>query len=261
LTTLADITPTGLSLAALYRYPVKGLSAEPLDEADLQPEEALPWDRAFAIENGPGRFDPLKPAHVPKTSFLTLVRHADLATVASRFDPQTQTLTISRDGGDVATGCLATQAGRAIIAQFFAEFMKDSLKGPPKVVRAQGHVLSDIAQRCVHIVNLGSIADLERTVAQPIDPIRFRPNLVLTGAPAWAELGWVGRRLRVGEVELEVFDRTGRCAATTVNPVTGRRDLDIPAILLRSRGHSDMGIYATVRTAGRVRAGDTVRID
>jgi uncharacterized protein YcbX len=70
----------------------------------------------------------------------------------------------------------------------------------------------------------------------------------------------MGKRLRVGEVELEVFDRTGRCAATNVNPATGRRDLDIPAILLRSRGHSDMGIYATVRTAGRVRTGDTVRI-
>jgi uncharacterized protein YcbX len=188
------------------------------------------------------------------------MRHADLATVASRFDPETQTLTISRDGGDVATGCLATQAGRAIIAQFFAEYMKDSLKGPPKVVRANGHVLSDMAQRCVHIVNLGSIADLERTVALPINPLRFRPNLVLTGAPAWSELGWIGKTIRVGDAALEVVERTARCAATDVNPATGRRDLDIPATLLRSRGHSDMGIYATVKSAGRIRAGDRVTV-
>lgn len=257
---MPEFTSSGLSLAGLYRFPVKGLSAEALDFADLTPDEALPWDRAFAIENGPGRFDPLKPVHVPKSSFLTLMRHSDLATIASRFDPETQTLTISRDGGDVATGCLATQAGRAIIAQFFAEYMKDSLKGPPKIVRAQGHVLSDKAQRCVHIVNLGSIADLERTVALPIDPLRFRPNLVLTGAPAWSELGWVGNTIRIGDVELEVFDRTARCAATNVNPATGRRDLDIPATLLRSRGHSDMGIYAVVKSAGRVRPGDRVSV-
>lgn len=257
---MPEFTSSGLSLAGLYRFPVKGLSAEALDYADLTPGEALPWDRAFAIENGPGRFDPLKPVHVPKTSFLTLMRHSDLATVASRFDPETQTLTISRDGGDVARGCLATQAGRAIIAQFFAEYMKDSVKGPPKIVRAQGHVLSDMAQRCVHIVNLGSIADLERTVALPIDPLRFRPNLVLTGAPAWSELGWVGKTIRIGDVELEVFDRTARCAATDVNPTTGRRDLDIPATLLRSRGHSDMGLYAIVKSSGRVRPGDRVSV-
>lgn len=257
---MPEFISSGLSLAGLYRFPVKGLSAEALDVADLTPGEALPWDRAFAIENGPGRFDPLKPVHVPKSSFLTLMRHGDLATLASRFDPETQTLTISRDGGDVASGCLATQAGRAIIAQFFAEYMKDSLKGPPRIVRAQGHVLSDMPQRCLHIVNLGSIADLERTVAMPIDPLRFRPNLVLTGAPAWSELGWVGKSLRIGDVELEVIDRTARCAATDVNPATGRRDLDIPATLQRSRGHSDMGLYAIVKSAGRVRAGDGVRV-
>ena len=199
---MPEFISSGLSLAGLYRFPVKGLSAEALDVADLTPGEALPWDRAFAIENGPGRFDPLKPVHVPKSSFLTLMRHGDLATLASRFDPETQTLTISRDGGDVASGCLATQAGRAIIAQFFAEYMKDSLKGPPRIVRAQGHVLSDMPQRCLHIVNLGSIADLERTVAMPIDPLRFRPNLVLTGAPAWSELGLVGESLRIGDFEL-----------------------------------------------------------
>jgi hypothetical protein len=117
-----------------------------------------------------------------------------------------------------------------------------------------------MAQRCVHIVNLGSIADLERTVALPINPLRFRPNLVLTGAPAWSELGWIGKTIRVGDAALEVVERTARCAATDVNPATGRRDLDIPATLLRSRGHSDMGIYATVKSAGRIRAGDRVTV-
>ena len=250
----------GVSLSAIYRYPVKGLSAEQMPAVDLAPHAPLPWDRAFAIENGPGRFDPLKPTHVPKISFLTLMRHADLATVQSRFDPVTQTLSISRDGGEVARGDLGTPAGRAIIAQFFAEHMKDSVKGPPRVVRAQGHVLSDAAETCVHIVNLGSVADIERVAAQPIDPLRFRPNLVLTGAAAWSEFDWVGRTVRIGEATFEVIERTDRCAATNVDPQTGRRDLDIPALLLRNRGHSDMGVYARVVTGGRVKTGDRVSV-
>lgn len=254
-------TLPGVSLTAIYRYPVKGLSAEAMDAVDLQPSEPLPWDRAFAIENGPGRFDPLKPTHVPKISFLTLMRHADLATVTTAFEPETQTLTISRDGGQVARGSLATPAGRAIIAQFFAEYMKDSVKGPPKVVQAQGHVLSDSTEKAVHIVNLGSVADLERVQGQPIDPIRFRPNFILTGLPAWAELNWVGKTVTIGDVAFEVFERTARCAATNVDPKTGRRDLDIPATLLRNRGHSDMGVYAMVKSAGRVRTGDRVSLE
>ena len=45
-------------IAALYRYPVKGLSPEPLERVSLQAGGTFPGDRAFAIENGPSGFDP-----------------------------------------------------------------------------------------------------------------------------------------------------------------------------------------------------------
>ena len=239
-------------LAAIYRYPVKGLSAEPLPCADLQPGETLSFDRAYAIENGPGRFDPFHPRHVPKVNFLMLMRNERLATLQTRFDEETHTLSIVRDGARVAEGCLATPTGRAIIAQFFAEYMKDDLRGPPRVVHAQGHSISDVSAKCLHIVNLASIAELERVIGQPIDPLRFRPNLVVTGAPAWAEFGWLGRKIEIADAELSVFERTERCAATSVDPATGRRDLDLPAILMRNWGHSDFGVYARVTRAGRI---------
>ena len=84
-------------LAALYRYPVKGLTPEPLDSVELRPGETLPFDRAYAIENGPGRFDPAQPRHLPKINFLMLMRDERLATLRSSFDDRTQTLTIARD--------------------------------------------------------------------------------------------------------------------------------------------------------------------
>ena len=46
-----------MHIASLYRYPVKGLSPEPLQSVELKSGETLPFDRAYAIENGPGRFD------------------------------------------------------------------------------------------------------------------------------------------------------------------------------------------------------------
>jgi uncharacterized protein YcbX len=56
-------------IASLYRYPVKGLSPEPLARAALTPGDYFPGDRLFAVENGPSCFDPAAPAHQPKIKF------------------------------------------------------------------------------------------------------------------------------------------------------------------------------------------------
>src|SRR5215475_14730141 len=116
-----------MHLASLYRYPIKGLSAEPLERAVLVAGETLPFDRAYAIENGPGRFDPDTPRHLPKINFLMLMRDERLATLRSQFDDATETLTIFRDGKQVARGQLSTRIGRQLIEQFIAGYMKAEL--------------------------------------------------------------------------------------------------------------------------------------
>lgn len=248
-------------LTAIYRYPVKGLSAEPLAEVVLEPGETLPLDRAWAIENGPGRFDEAHPKHLSKISFLMLMRDERLAAVTAHFEEAESVLTIMRGGLTVCRGSLASRAGRAVIEQFVAAFMEKYLRGPPRIVRAPGHSFSDTRAKCLHIVNQASVVEMGREMGRTIDPRRFRPNLVIDGAPPWAELGWVGRTLTsAAGVELEIFKRTARCAATNVDPETGRRDLDIPAVLARRLGHTDFGVYARIKTGGRLAAGDVVSL-
>ena len=46
----------------LYRYPVKGLTAEALDSAEVEAGGCIPWDRAFALAQGDAGFDPAAPA-------------------------------------------------------------------------------------------------------------------------------------------------------------------------------------------------------
>jgi hypothetical protein len=246
------------TLAALYRYPVKGMTPEPLQSVRLAAGETLPFDRSFAIENGPGRFDPDAPRHLPKITFLMLMRDERLATLEARFDDASETLTILRAGKQVARGQLSTRIGRQMIEQFLAAYMKDSLRGAPRIVSAPGHSFSDVAAKCVHIVNLASVRDLERLAGRPVSPLRFRPNLVVDGLPAWSEFSLVEREIAVGGVRLAVFKRTERCAATNVDPATGARDMAIPAVLQRNLGHTDFGIYARVVTDGVVRVGDSV---
>jgi uncharacterized protein YcbX len=245
----------GPRLNALYRYPVKGLTPEPLERVRLTAGETLPFDRAWAIENGPGRFDPQQPRHLPKINFLMLMRDERLATLKAKFDDETQTLTIFRDGKQVARGQLTTPLGRQLIEQFMAAYMKAELRGPPKIVHAPGHSFSDVAAKCVHIVNLASVRELERVSGRTIDPLRFRANLYLEGLAPWAEFGWLDKELRIGEARLAVFARTTRCEATNVDPASGARDMAVPELLARTWGHTDFGVYAKVVDGGEIVAG------
>src|SRR5262245_13778029 len=102
-------------ITGLYRYPVKGLSTEPLPRAPLRVGQTLPADRRYAIENGPSGFDPEAPQWLPKTQFLMLMRNERLAGLHSRFEDATNLLTIRKDGDVVVTGDLETAAGRAAI--------------------------------------------------------------------------------------------------------------------------------------------------
>lgn len=250
----------GPSIRGLYRYPVKGLSPEPLERVELRVDDTVPFDRAYAIENGPGRFDPDHPQYLPKIHFLMLMRDERLATLQTIFDDASQTLTILRDGKQVARGQLTMPLGRQMIEQFLAAYMDTELRGAPKIVFSEGHSFSDVAVKCLHIVNLASVRELERAVGNAVNPLRFRPNIVIDGVAPWEEFSWIGSEIALGGAKLAVLERTARCAATNVDPDTGKRDMAIPAVLQRTWGHTDFGIYARVRKDGAIAIGDAITV-
>jgi uncharacterized protein len=242
---------------AIYRYPVKGLSPEPLARTQLQVMETLPADRLYAIENGPSGFEPAAPRHQPKQRYLMLMRNERLARLRTRFYDTSHTLTIEMEGREAARGDLRTSEGRAAIEAFFAGFCADELRGPPRVLHAPGFSFSDVARKVVSIINLASVAAIEDVVGRPVHPLRFRGNLYVTGWPAWREFDFVGQEITVARrARLRVIKRIVRCAATNVDPDIGIRDLSIPDTLMRSFGHADCGVYGEVVEGGDIAVGD-----
>ncbi len=251
------MTPTAAHLRQLYRYPVKGLSPERMARTTLTPGETVPGDRLYAVENGPSGFDPDNPAHLPKQRFLMLMRNERLARLKTRFEDAGHELSISVDGDEKVHASLHTAPGRAAIEGFLAEFCSDELHGPPRVLRAAGHSFSDVARKVVSIINLATVAELERAIGAAVDPLRFRANLYVEGWPAWHEFTLMERMIGVGgSVQLRVVKRIVRCAATEVDPQTGIRDLPIPRTLLQTFGHADCGVYAEVVADGEIAEGD-----
>ena len=245
-----------LRVVDICRYPVKGLSAEHLVRTVLTRGEGVPHDRRFAIARDTTDFDPERPAWRPKTDFLMLMRDAKLAELRSSFDDASGVLTIERGGEPAVRANITEPAGRAEVAAFFAAFM--AARGAPKLVEAAGHMFSDARRKVVSVINLASVRELERVMGRAVDPIRFRANLTLDGAPAWAEFAWTGREIAAGRARLRVVGPIDRCAATMVNPATAERDLNIPRALKRAFGHVDMGVYAEVVDGGAVTIGDAV---
>lgn len=250
-------------LAAMHRYPVKGLSPERLSHVHLDTNGHFPADRMFAIENGPSGFDATAPLHQPKIKFLMLMRHGSLARLGTRYDDASGVLSIMQEGLEVACGDLATPEGRAVIETFMALYMGDELRGPARLLTAPGGFrFTDSKSGYVSLINLASVADLATRMDAPVDPLRFRGNLHVEGLAPWAELDWpVGSVLTsAGGTELTVLKSIDRCAATEVDPVTGARDLPIPKTLVREFGHIDCGVYLAVTRGGALHEGEELTL-
>ena len=234
----------------ICRYPVKGLNAEVLDEVALVPGQPLPDDRRFAVVYGLGTG--------AKRGFFELLEEERLAQLRVGYDPAVPTVTISRQGRQVVSANPTDQTGRMLLSQFFAGFLAGSRRGTPSFQELDAATQAESRVAPVALISLASIRDFERVARQPVDPRRFRGNILFDGLPAWAEFAWIGHEIRIGTARLKVVERTRRCAATNVNPNTAERDMNIPLTLRKGFGHMDMGVYAEVIAGGTVRTGDEI---
>ncbi|MEO1191731.1 MAG: MOSC domain-containing protein [Pseudomonadota bacterium] len=241
-----------VKLERILRYPVKGLPGESVETATLEARKPLPDDRRYALAYGSG---PLRDAQLAG-----LNSDKRLGLLGLGYEAETSTLTLSRDGKKVARGQVDQPVGQSVMSQFFAAYLKDNPRGTPRFVEAPEVGFSDWDEHFLHLINLATVTDLERVARTTVDPRRFRANLWVSGPPAWGEMDWVGRRLQIGEVLLEVADKTERCAATSVNPDTAESDLNVPRTLRAGYGHLDMGIYVRVLAGGAIKAGDAVEV-
>jgi uncharacterized protein YcbX len=253
------------TITAIYRYPVKGLSAEKMDRVMLMPGECLPQDRRFAIALGSTLFDPQRPGWLSKTHFIMLMRDEELAQLQTHFDADSGVLAIAENGRVLLSARMTEPEGCRMVADFFTNFLGGAVKGALRVVEAPGHAFADARRKpnattdkYVSLVNRASIAALEAAMGVTVDPIRFRANVYFDGASAWTEHDWIDFEITVGAARLQVISPITRCAATQVNPVTGKRDLDIVAALGRAFSHINMGVYAEVVAGGEIAVGDAL---
>lgn len=250
-----------IHVSALHRFPVKGLSPERVERVELETSGFFPGDRLYAIENGPSGFNPVAPRHQPKTKYLMLMRDEALARLRTRYEDSTATLFVENDGETLAAR-LDTPEGRESLETLIRRFIPDALRGEPKVLEAPPQYrFTDSPTGYVSMINRASVQMLEDVLGVPVDPLRFRGNLLVEGLAPFAELDMVGRVIEAQSgLRFKITKRTVRCAATNVDPETGERDLDIPGTIDGRLGHRDLGVYMEIIAGGGLAVGDGLRV-
>ena len=268
-------------LTEIWRYPVKSCRGEQLTEAVVEPW-GLAGDRRWMIVDGAG--DQVTAREYPPLVLVTPRVESGKITLASPGLPEvtvpvpsgTDLVPVNVWGSDLVASPADDEASvwlTGIIGEpVRLVYLDDPTRRPTnpeysldsdRVSFADGYPLLLTTEESLDAVN-GWIAEGPRAAEGPIPMRRFRPSVVVSGAPAWAEDGW--RRLRIGPVTFRVAKCCDRCVFTTIDPDTAAKGHEPLFVLARHR-HWDGKIWFGVNLIpdspapdAPIRPGDPVEI-
>ncbi|QIZ47542.1 YcbX family protein [Dickeya zeae] len=259
-------------LSRLFVHPVKSLRGLQLSQAMASPS-GLAFDRMLMITEPDGTF--ITARQFPQLVLITpALTHEGVFLSA----PDGQTCLVRFD--DFAPDTAPTEVWgnhfQARIAPDAVNHWLSSYLQRPVQLRWQGPTLSRRVKRHPDIplgfadgypfllVNDASFNDVRNRCSAGIRIEQFRPNLVVSGAEAFAEDSW--QTLRIGDVMFDVAKPCSRCVLTTVSPERGRKHpAGEPLATLQQyrtaeNGDVDFGLNLIARNSGIIRAGDSVEV-
>jgi uncharacterized protein YcbX len=261
-----------MRVAALFRYPVKGFTREECDSLEVLPGGRIAGDRVLAL-----RFnDSATPdeAWGTKMECVALINTPGLTRLKLEYDQETLRLRIRLGDEVLVDDDMRDAAGRkrfaSAIEQYVLGLAENPLSAHPKrlPLRVIGDGITaryqDREPGYVTLHGRGSVDALAAAVGQApeLTEKRVRSNVAVDGVDAWEEQSWVGRTLRIGDVEFKAVNPVTRCLATHAHPVTGERGVPIMQTLLKlfRAERPTFAIMMTSQRGGRVRVGDKVEL-
>jgi uncharacterized protein len=263
-------------LASIHIYPLKAARAVDLGESRVEPW-GLAGDRRWLLTDKDGRFISQR----EEPSLARVVVTCGPCRIRVSAEGRTGLVIAEPPAGAAllkvsvwSSTLLAAAAGPEPDAWFSAYlgrpaqlvYLDDPTRRPvdPGYGR-DGDVVSFADGYPLLLTSVGSLGELGGWLAaageSPIPMTRFRPSVVVTGAPPWAEDRW--RRVRIGTVPFRVAKPCGRCLVTTTDQVTGERGRQPLKILGRRRRFGQALVFGQnliPDAGGVIRVGDPVEI-
>ena len=261
-------------VAEIHVFPVKGCAGSLLPSAQIEPW-GLQHDRRWLVIDGAGRFVtqraiPAMATMRTEAAGKTLrLSHPDHGSIEIAVPPQNaarRPVTVWRStlqaavAGDAADAWISTVLGQNLCLVY----MHDTAARPINPAHGlPGETVSFADGYPVLLTSLGSLADLNGRLARPVPISRFRGNIVVDGAPAWAEDSW--RLIRIGGAMFRIVKPCDRCIVTTIDQQTGQRpDRTEPLRTLGNFRHDERGIMFGQNlvpvSLGQIAIGDRVEL-
>jgi uncharacterized protein len=279
----------------LWRYPVKSMRGEQIDRADVQARYGIPGDRGWAVreESVPEIRSAKKIAALLQCAASYIAEPAGAGTPAVEITLPDGTDVRSDDPAVDAR--LSANLERTVTlwprirpedtehyrrrdtideAEMRRQYgltrnepLPDMASSPPERRAHLRQFVSPLGTYFdadeLHILTSTSIDGLRRRLPDAgVDVRRFRPNVVIdTGdtANAYPEFAWVGRRVRIGRLVIDVVRRTQRCAMIVHPQADLAHDRTVLRTLVRETGQT-LGVAASVVEAGPIAVGDIVEL-
>jgi uncharacterized protein YcbX len=267
-------------LASIHLYPLKATRAIDLTESLVEPW-GLAGDRRWLLVDDAGRF-------------ISQREEASLTQVNVRYAPWPEQIVVSADGKPPVTVLTPSQASGAELTwvtvwrskvqaaaagsaadDWFSGFLGREVRlvylddpsrreVDPEYGKA-GDTVSFADGYPLLLTNMSSLDALGRWLNEdgyPAVPMnRFRPNVVVAEAAAWAEDGW--RRIRIGAMTFRVVKPCGRCLVTTIDQRTGERGRQPLHMLGRRRRFGQLLVFGqnlVPDAPGVIRVGEQVQV-
>ncbi|MEM8979945.1 MAG: MOSC domain-containing protein [Pseudomonadota bacterium] len=241
-------------VAEIWRHPIKAVGREALEQVSLSEGACVPWDRHWAVRHDASKASTTEWSRCG--GFNRGASSPQLMAVTCVFDDSTETIELAHPKKPRLVANPNTDGAQ--IAEWLTELIPSHRPQPHDVISVPGTALTDSAFPSISILSLSSLKALSQRAGLDLDPARFRGNIWLEGFEAWQEEEWVGRTLRLGQVDLEIREPIERCLATSTSPITGERDVQTLELLEDARGRREFGLYGVVTKGGLLRQGDLV---
>jgi uncharacterized protein len=230
------------TLSALFFYPVKSMRGIACPKARLG-ATGLEWDRQWMVIDGTGTF--LSQRTHPKLARIVPEVRGDSLVLSVPGMPELN-VPFSAAGETIAVRVWRDSCTAIVQGAVANEWLSEALGSAVRLVRAAPDMVRNANKQFAGatpaplnfpdgypllVCNESSLEDLNPRLPAPIPMERFRPNLVLTGLPAWAEDEI--DTITVGAVTLRLVKPSIRCAIPSLDHLTGDPSTD-PLPVLRT---------------------------
>ena len=259
-----------ISISSINYCPVKSISFQTIKSCEIRKNTGIVGDRIFAFSKGldlnqARLFEKkLEERRGKWNKILTLKNSPVLNKYNFFFD--NDKLTLTQNSNKILTINSNKTNEFELLTNKILE-MEKSLQKPIFLMKNKDIPFFDtsisnktILNHSISLINNKSVEDFKNKTNLEIETQRFRGNMFIDGIEAWEERNWIGKIIRINNIQFKVEKNIPRCVAINLKPNTDDNSLNLLQSLKKNYNHFDMGIYLTALDDGQVNIGDNVLI-